>query len=71
MFPVFIQPTKQLFLDILDWNAFATIEFNPVANHRRFNLASDSIRPLPFDELVWVGSETQGVVFFLFGGFDE
>jgi hypothetical protein len=23
MFPVFIQPTKQLFLDILDWNAFA------------------------------------------------
>jgi hypothetical protein len=66
MFPVFSSNSqRQLFLDILDWHAFA-VEFNPLANHDEFNLASDSIRRLPFDELVWVGSETERVVFFLF-----
>jgi len=38
-----------------------------LANHGdEFNLASGSIRRVPFDELVWVGSETERVVFFCF-----
>ena len=67
MSPVFsASPGSNSFSIILDWNAFAAVEFNPLANHDEFNLASDLIRRLPFDELVWVGSETERVVFFLF-----